>query len=100
MSARAPFQFGISTLLLVATVSAVACSVWKLSPPAGGVMTVAICAGLIGLTWRSLYAAKSGERLDGEQKLLAFLNGVWIAGTVGMILVFAAVVLFCCLISF
>ena len=92
MKARLPFQFRLLTLLLIVTHFAVACSVWKVSPPLGIVITVAGCAGLVGLISRSLNAARYGERLSGEEKLLAFANAVWIAGVAGMVLVLAAVV--------
>ena len=47
---RRPFQFGLSTLLLIMTLFAVLCSIWRMAPGLGAVLTVATCLGLLGLT--------------------------------------------------
>jgi hypothetical protein len=91
MKARLPFQFRLLTLLLIVTLFAVACSIWKTSPPLGCVITAMACAGLMGLILRSLVAARRGERLSGEEKMLAFANAIWIVGVAVMFLGLAIV---------
>jgi hypothetical protein len=82
-----PFQFGISTLLLIMTLLAVLCSVWRMAPGLGVVLTVATCIGLIGLTGRSVAAAREGTQLTGAEKLLAFLRPIWIVAIVLVVIV-------------
>ena len=79
-----PFQFSLLTLLLIVTLVAVECSVWKMSPPLGGVIAAASCVGLVGLISRSLVAARRGVRLTGEEKLLAFCYPIWLVGVIAI----------------
>jgi len=72
------FQFGISTLLLIMTLFAVLCSVWRMAPGLGAVLTVAVLIGLAGLFERSLTAAKLGVPFTREDKVKAFFRPIWI----------------------
>ncbi len=54
----APFQFGISTLLVILTLAAVLLGVWKMAPGLGAVLTVVAALGLIGLAGVSSAEAK------------------------------------------
>jgi hypothetical protein len=98
MSSRGRFQYGLSTLLFVMTLFAVACSVWKTIPPVAAVLTAAACVGLLGLIVRSIYAATRGVRLSGEEKLLTFFSAIWYVFVALMLLGITAcvwVILYC-----
>jgi hypothetical protein len=81
-AAPRPFQFGISTLLLIMTLFAVLCSIWKMAPGLGVVLTVITCIGLLGLTCRSIGAAHEGVPLTGPEKLVAFIRPIVIVSIV------------------
>jgi hypothetical protein len=74
MIARAPFQFGVRSLLLTITVFAVVRSSWKMNPALGTVLTIAAVCGVLGI-WASLEdSARRGELLTYRQKLRAFFD--------------------------
>jgi hypothetical protein len=82
-----PFQFGISTLLLIMTLFAVLCSVWRMAPGLGAVLTVVTCIGLAGLAGRSVAAAREGTPLTAADKLVAFFRPLWIVTIVLVVIV-------------
>jgi hypothetical protein len=77
-----PFQFGLSTLLLIMTLIAVLCSVWRMAPGLGALLTVPTIIGLLGLTGRTLATARKGAPLTADEKFSAFLRPIWIAAVV------------------
>ena len=87
-----PFQFGLSTLLLIMTLFAVLCSIWTMAPGLGAMLTVATCIGLLGLTGRSIGAAREGVPLTGAEKLRAFFRPILIVCIVLFVIVVVAFV--------
>ena len=72
----APFQFTISTLLIILTLSAVLFGIWKMHPGLGAVLTVIAAVGLIGLARGTHAAAKRGAPLTSSEKVSAFMRPV------------------------
>ncbi len=87
-----PFQFGLSTLLLIVTLFAVLCSIWMMAPGLGAVLTVAACLGLAGLAGSSFRAGRRGVALTTGQKATAFFRPIWIAALVVFVIAVVALV--------
>jgi hypothetical protein len=71
-----PFQFGISTLLMILTLSAVLLGIWKMHPGLGALLTVVAAVGLIGLASSTHAAEKRGAPLTSGEKVSAFMRPV------------------------
>ena len=91
----APFQFGVSTLLIILTLSAVLFGIWKMHPGLGAVLTVIAAVGLIGLAGSTHAAAKRGAPLTSGEKVTAFMRpvAVTLAGIWAVVSVVAVVAL-------
>jgi hypothetical protein len=87
MNTRAPFQFGLLSMLLAVSVFAVVCSFWKMAPALGLLAAVACVIGVLGVWGTSVESARRGELLTFNQKLRAFLEcaGVVFLTAVGVL---------------
>jgi hypothetical protein len=79
MNARAPYQFGLLSLLLAVSVFAVVCSLWKMAPALGIVATAACLIGALGVWGSVVDAGFRGEFLTYRQKLRAFFETAAVA---------------------
>jgi hypothetical protein len=71
-----PFQFGLSTLFVILTLSAVLFGIWKMHAGLGAVLTVVAAVGLIGLAGSTHAAEKKGQPLTSGEKVSAFMRPV------------------------
>jgi hypothetical protein len=86
----APFQFGLSTLLLIMTLVAIICSISVLATGLGVVVGIISFFGIVGACRRSSDAEAKGAPLSQAEKFWAFARSA--AFTLMVLLIVAGVV--------